>query len=108
MLTSVKNMSMTPLNSVGYPPKINRKQPATRLSSLDGKTIYLIDSRFDDSIRLLKEVQAWFTARMPGVKTRAEVSSQLLELMHMIRKGQLGAIKEQTSSPANQFYSLAF
>jgi putative transposase len=30
-----------------------------------------------------------------------------VEVMHMIRKGQLGAIKEQASSAANQFYSLA-
>ena len=31
-----------------------------------------------------------------------------IEVMHMIRKGQLGAIKDQASSAANQFYSLAF
>jgi hypothetical protein len=28
--------------------------------------------------------------------------------MHMIRKGQLGNIKDQAASAANQFYSLAF
>ena len=31
-----------------------------------------------------------------------------IEVMHMIRKGQLSAIKDQASSAANQFYSLAF
>ncbi len=31
-----------------------------------------------------------------------------IEVMHMIRKGQLGSIKGQASSSANQFYSLAF
>ena len=31
-----------------------------------------------------------------------------IEVMHMIRKGQLGAIKDQASSASNQFYSLAF
>ena len=31
-----------------------------------------------------------------------------VEVMHMIRKGQLGAIKDQASSVANQFYSLTF
>ena len=31
-----------------------------------------------------------------------------IEPMHMIRKGQLRDIKEQASSAANQFYSLAF
>ena len=31
-----------------------------------------------------------------------------IETMHMIRKGQLGDIKDPASSAANQFYSLAF
>ena len=31
-----------------------------------------------------------------------------IEVMHMIRKGQLGNIKDKNSSAANQFYSLAF
>lgn len=31
-----------------------------------------------------------------------------IETMHMIRKGQLSDIKDQASSAANQFYSLAF
>lgn len=70
MLTTVKTAPLlTVHNPVGYPPTIRRKQPAPRLSSLDGKTIYLVDSRFDDSVELLKQVQAWFAERMPGVKT---------------------------------------
>ena len=31
-----------------------------------------------------------------------------IETMHMIRKGQLGDIKDQASSATNQFYSLVF
>ena len=31
-----------------------------------------------------------------------------IETMHMIRKGQLGNIKDKDSSAASQFYSLAF
>ena len=31
-----------------------------------------------------------------------------IEVMHMIRKGQLDGIKDRASSAANQFYSLAF
>jgi hypothetical protein len=61
---------ITVLSPVGYPPKINRKTAAPRLESLDGKTIYLVDCRFDDSIELLKQVQAWFAQHMPGVDTR--------------------------------------
>ena len=30
-----------------------------------------------------------------------------IETMHMIRRGQLGTIKDRTPSAANQFYSLA-
>ena len=61
---------MTVLSPVGYPPKVARKTAAPRLESLDGKTIYLVDCRFDDSIELLKQVQAWFARHMPGVTTR--------------------------------------
>ena len=61
---------ITVLNPMGYPPKITRKTAAPRLESLNGKTIYLVDCRFDDSIELLKQVQAWFAAHMPEVTTR--------------------------------------
>jgi hypothetical protein len=60
---------MTVLNPVGYPPKVTPKQMAHRLESLDGKMVYLVDARFDDSIELLRQVQAWFRERMPGVRT---------------------------------------
>ena len=62
--------TFTVLSPVGTPPKITRKTAAARLESLDGKTIYLVDRRFDDSIELLKQVAAWFAAHMPNVKTR--------------------------------------
>ena len=42
------------LNPVGYPPEIVRKALAPRLESLDGKTIFLVDCRFDDSVELLR------------------------------------------------------
>lgn len=57
-------------NPVGYPPKITRKPHAGRLDRLDGKVVYLVDCRFDDSIELLKQVEAWFAAHMPDVVTR--------------------------------------
>jgi hypothetical protein len=61
---------LTVLNPVGYPPKVTPKQTARRLDGLDGKTVYLIDARFDDSIELLRQVQAWLGEHMPGVTTR--------------------------------------
>jgi hypothetical protein len=65
-----RDLKITVLNPMGYPPEITRKSAAPRLESLDGKTIYLVDCRFDDSIELLKQVQAWFAEHMPGVTTK--------------------------------------
>jgi hypothetical protein len=56
-------------NPTGYPPKVNGKALAPRLESLDGKTVYLVDCRFDDSDMLLKQVQSWFADHMPSVHT---------------------------------------
>ena len=57
------------LNPMGFAPKVIRKELAPRLSSLDGKTVYLVDCRFDDSDVFLKQMQAWFGEHMPGVRT---------------------------------------
>jgi hypothetical protein len=62
--------TFTVLSPVGMPPKITRKQAAPRLESLEGKTIYLVDCRFDDSIELLKQIEVWFRTHMPSVKAR--------------------------------------
>ena len=61
---------ITVLNPVGFPPKINKKALSPRPESLDGKTIYLVDCRFDDSVELLKQVQNWFGEHMSTVKTK--------------------------------------
>lgn len=61
---------LTVHNPMGYPPPIQRKQPAPRPGTLEGKTVYLVDTRFDDGVELLKQVQAWFERKMPGVKTK--------------------------------------
>ena len=53
-------------NPVCYPPKTTGKPLAERLESLDGKTIYLVDCRFDDSDLFLREVQGWFGDHMPA------------------------------------------
>lgn len=64
------DLKITVLNPMGYPPEITRKSAAPRPESLEGKTIYLVDCRFDDSIELLKAVQAWFAEHMTGVSTK--------------------------------------
>ena len=56
-------------NPEGYPPKVTGKSLAPRIDALDGKTVYLVYCRFDDSDVFLKQMQAWFAENMPGVKT---------------------------------------
>ena len=62
--------TLSVLNPMGYPPEIKAKTPAPRLDTLDGKIVYLVDCRFDDSIELLKQVGAWFADNMKAVETR--------------------------------------
>ena len=61
--------AITVLNPMGFPPKIAAKALAPRLDTLNGRTVYLVDCRFDDSDVFLKQMQAWFAEHMPSVKT---------------------------------------
>jgi hypothetical protein len=54
---------------MGYPPEVTHKSLAPRLETLDGKTVYLVDCRFDDSEILLKQMQMWLAEHMPSVRT---------------------------------------
>jgi hypothetical protein len=60
---------ITVLNPVGFAPKVTRKELAPRLATLEGKRVYLVDCRFDDSDVFLRQMQAWLAEHMPGVKT---------------------------------------
>ena len=48
---------------------VTRKELAPRLNTLDGKTVYLVDCRFDDSDVFLKQMQAWLASHLPAVRT---------------------------------------
>lgn len=61
---------LTVHNPTGYPPKVTHKDMAPRINTLDGKTVYLVDCRFDDSDVFLKQMQNWFRDNLPSVKTR--------------------------------------
>jgi len=54
----------------GYPPKVVGKRLSPRLSALDGKTIYLVDCRFDNSDVFMDQLTHWFGEHLPGVKVR--------------------------------------
>lgn len=61
---------MTAVSPKGTPPAIQLYSMAPRASSLDGKTIYVVDATsFDGSETLLRKMQAWFQENMPSVKT---------------------------------------
>lgn len=60
---------ITVLDPTGFPPRVTRKELAPRLPTLEGRTVYLVDCRFDDSALLLEQVQAWLAEHLPGVRT---------------------------------------
>jgi hypothetical protein len=53
----------------GYPPKVTGKRLASRLQSLDGKIVYLVDCLFDNSAVFMDQLRDWFAAHLPAVKT---------------------------------------
>jgi hypothetical protein len=42
---------------------------APRPDSLDGKTVYLVETGFGGSFEFMQEMQDWFARNLPGVKT---------------------------------------
>jgi hypothetical protein len=60
---------VTAVNPKGTPPGIQLVPMAPRLDSLDGKTVYLVDTGFHGSDTLLEQMQIWFKENMPSVKT---------------------------------------
>ena len=54
----------------GYAPKVVGKRLAPRLSTLDGKTIYLVDCLFDNTDVFIEQLRQWFAEQLPAVNTR--------------------------------------
>jgi hypothetical protein len=54
----------------GYPPKVEGKQLAPRVQSLDGRTVFLIDCLFDNSDVFMDQLQRWFARHLPTVRIR--------------------------------------
>ena len=79
---------ITVLNPMGFAPKVTRKELAPRLDTLDGKTVYLVDCRFDDSDVFLEQMQAWFAEHLPG--RRAPVVKPISSVYLARRSGDLG------------------
>ncbi|MBN2243409.1 MAG: hypothetical protein JW793_12040 [Acidobacteria bacterium] len=64
---------ITVLNPMGTPPPIQAKQMAPRLDTLDGKTIYFVNTGYIGTDRLMAVMMDWFKANYP--KTKLEIRS---------------------------------
>jgi hypothetical protein len=68
----VPDPKFTALTPKGTPPPVQRFAMAERTNpSLDGKTVYLVDTGFMAADVMIREVEAWFQQSMPSVKTVA-------------------------------------
>jgi hypothetical protein len=60
---------LTVLNPRGIPPPITLVPMAPRLSTLDGKTVYLVSDGFPGADAFLNQISIWFKKSMPSVTT---------------------------------------
>jgi len=56
-------------NPKGVPPGVQLIPMAPRLTTLDGKTIFLVSDGFAGADRFLAQIAVWFQKNMPSVKT---------------------------------------
>ena len=56
---------ITVLNPMGTPPPITLSPQAPRLDTLDGKTLYLINTGYIGTDRFMAEAEKWFKANYP-------------------------------------------
>ena len=61
---------LTGLNPKGLPPPVQLVPMAKRLSTLDGKTIFLVSDGFPGADHFLAQVGIWFQKNMPSAKTQ--------------------------------------
>jgi len=72
----VTNTMITALNPAVTPQLAKRIPLAPRLDTLEGKTIYLVDTDWGgmgQNDGILQEMQAWFAEHMPNVQTIIKV-----------------------------------
>ena len=65
-----ENDMMDLLNPLGQPETtLQSMRMAERLPTLDGKTVYLVETGFMGAREFMEEVQGWFGRHRPNVKT---------------------------------------
>ena len=78
---------ITVLNPMGTPPPIEAKQMAPRLDTLEGKTIYFVNTGYIGTDRLMAVMTDWFKANYPKtniVMARGSMTSISPEVMKEI------------------------
>ena len=66
---------ITVLNPMGTPPPIQAKQMAQRLDTLEGKTIYFVNTGYIGTDRLMDVLSDWFKANYPETNVVIKRSS---------------------------------
>jgi hypothetical protein len=61
---------LTVLDPRGYAPSVEGKALAPSLETLEGKTLYLVDGRFNGAGVFMDQLQGWFGEHLPSVRTR--------------------------------------
>lgn len=62
-------------NPMGHPPQIAQKRLADRPTDLSGKTVYLVDCRFDDGDILIEQMANWFRENRSDVNIQVRRKS---------------------------------
>lgn len=63
---AILDPSRQPTSDLG---KMEKQQMAPRLDSIEGKTIYLVNTGFAGAAEFMEEVAGWFERNMPSVET---------------------------------------
>ena len=63
------------LNPIGFPPGIAQKSLAPRPADLVGKTVYLVDCRFDDGDILIAQMADWFDEHRRDIRVEVRRKS---------------------------------
>lgn len=63
-------MTVLAYSPLGLPPVVSGKALAQRPPTLDGKTLYLIDGRFDHTEEFMMQLKDWFEQNHPEINTR--------------------------------------
>ena len=77
---------VTVYNPMGLPPPIVMKEMAPRLDTLDGKTVFLVNTGFPNSDNFMAVVAEWFAEHYPKTKIEIRRSQGMGTLPQALRE----------------------